>query len=147
MEKKESVLKVPILHRTVPYIYVKMNDTDEKYRISANYKYLNEHYNLKIGMIRDFSKINIKENNNQKETPWFVIYNKTIQVRHEQEWQNWEMGSGDNTLIVKRIIIPHDDGMSTIIIFYRRFKEEYNCSLFFSSDKFYSINELLDTGV
>ncbi len=149
---KEEVIQIPIMYRSVPYVYIKINDVDNKYRLSANYKYLNEHYNLRMNMIRDFNKIDIKEtinpitkeSTNQKETPWFVIYNNsTIVVRCEQEWQNWEMGSGNNTLNVKRIIIPQGDSISTIMIFYRRYFDEYNCSLFFSSNKFYNINELL----
>ena len=138
MEQKAITLKVPVLYRSVPYVYIKMNNIDNRYRLSGNYKYLNEHYGLKINMIRDFDKIEHSSNK------YFSIVDNSIDLFKKSDWQNWKMGEGDNTLLVQRMIINHEKENHTIIILTRNFKGDINSSIFFCSPSYYNINHFLE---
>ena len=128
-------LKIPIMHRTVPYVYIKMSLINDRYRLSANYKYLNEQYKLKMSFIRNFEDI---YNHNNK---YFEIIDNMITIKdhkNQTSSQSWEMGSGENTLKIIRIIYID----SSLIYLFREYKGVKNCSIFFSSTELSSINQI-----
>lgn len=141
-ENNDSLsLKIPILHRTVPYIYIKTSITCNSYRLSGNYKYLNEHYNLKINFIRDLDKIN----NDNKNNKYFILdNNNNINIKDGDKWQKWKIGSDtNNELHISRLIVDSALGASTIIILQRKYFEDINYSIFFSSTNYFNINSFL----
>lgn len=143
-ETDDINFKIPILHRTVPYVYVKMNNLNNRYRLSCNYKYLNEHYGLQINFIRDLTKIEYPVNT------FFKIIDNKIKLSDLSDLsdlknlekvvnQTWELGDENNSLKIVRLI--HDK--CTIIIFHRVFKEDENYSIFYASDSIPNINTFL----
>lgn len=58
-ETKEMNLniKIQLFHETDPFIYIQHDLNSKRYRISTNYEFLNNEYNLKIQFIRDFNNI------------------------------------------------------------------------------------------
>lgn len=135
---KTISLRVPVLFRSVPYVYIKMNSIDNRYRLSGNYKYLNEHYGLRMNMIRDFTKIDNHSNR------YFEIVSGIAYVKHESDWQNWKMGKDNNILTIQRRIVQHKDISNTIMILTRKYYDETNSSIFFCSNQHYDINQFLD---
>lgn len=143
IEQDDTIsIKIPILHRTIPYIYIKASTVCNSYRLSGNYKYLNEHYNLKINFIRDLTKISEWNWNNS----YFNINNDvSIGIKTKHDWQTWNLSHDThNSLSINRLIIKSDKGDSTIIILNRDYRGETNSSVFFSSNCYYNINQFLE---
>ncbi len=135
MENYESY-KVPISHRTSPYVYMRLSSIDHAYRLSGNYKYLNEHYNLKLNFIRDLDKVYDKNKDNEL----FIIEDNHIKIKEINKWQTYSFGTVDNALLVYRILL----GTDTIMVLHRKYKGEDDFSLFFSSTTLYNINQRLE---
>lgn len=127
-------IQIPLTTYNSPYIFVKINDIDDRYRISVNYKYLNENYNLKLKMIRNFDQI--KNTCNQ----YFKIVDNQIYFESDKQWV---LGTEKNSVIIDRRIITENNHKSTIIFFKRIYNDTVNQSLFFSSDYYNTINEFL----
>jgi hypothetical protein len=134
-------IKIPILHRTIPYVYIKASTVCNSYRLSGNYKYLNEHYNLKINFIRDLIKID----GNHWDNKYFSIDPfGNVTTKEKSLWQEWCLNAAqDNTLMIYRLIIKDEKGDSTLIILNREYKDEKNSSVFFASNCYYNINQFL----
>jgi hypothetical protein len=136
MENEYQSIKVPIMHRSVPYVYLKMSNDCNRYRLSANYKYLNENYNLKMNFIRDLEKI---YNNNNK---FFNIVDNKIIIKDRVQaakYQTWEVGDDFNKLNITRIIFE----ATTILILHRDYKGDINHSLFYASTDDIDLNIFL----
>ena len=140
-ESENINFKIPILHRTVPYVYVKMNNFNNRYRLSCNYRYLNEHYGLKINFIRDLTKLEKLENTFFKITDNTIKLNDLNMLKDLKKVvnQTWELGSDKNTLKIVRLI--HDK--CTMIIFHRIFENDENYSIFYASKTIPNINTFL----
>jgi len=142
MEKYESH-KVPISEGSAPFVYMRLALDDKSYRLSGNYKYLNDHYNLKLNFIRDLEKIYPENQTNTL----FKIENNMILIKDLLNWKKFEFGESDNTLNVYRLLLGED----SIMILHRNYLGDEDYSLFFSSTKLYNINqklkELKDKGV
>lgn len=126
-------LKIPIMHRNNPYIYIRINNNDDHYRISMNYKYLNEHYNLKLKFIRDFSKIDNHDNK------FFKIVDDIIYPKNIGYTQTITLGTDRNKCIIYRIIYEK----TSIMIFKRMYEDSpENYSIFFASENISNINDI-----
>lgn len=135
-----AVIKLPILHRSTPYVYVKMDLSSKSYRLSANYKYLNEQYNLKINFIRDFNKIDCVNNK------YFSVDTTddiSVLLKNSTEWQTWNMGDSVKGLLISRLIVTEGSDTNTIIVLKRFYDDDINYSLFFASTKYYTIDQFL----
>ncbi len=134
-----SVLKIPILHRTVPYIYVRMEHLTNRYRVSANYQYLNSNYGLKLSLIRDLEKIFNQDNK------YFKI--KDSQILKEtttDNWQDWNMIHEGNSLLISRLLVQRKDSLTSLIVLNRNFEDDKDSSIFFASDKYFTIDQFLE---
>jgi len=128
-------LKVPVLHRTAPFIFLKMNKYNKNYRLSANYKYLNSKYDLKMNFIRDLDKIHYPDNK------FFTIKENVIYLKKNNNIQEWLLKeSEDNTLYISKII--YDD--TSIMVLKRIFQDDINYSIFFGSLSYYNLNHFLE---
>ena len=134
MKNYES-FKVQISHKTSPYIYMRLSLDDRSYRLSGNYKYLNEHYNLKLNFIRDLGKVYDQNKDNEL----FIIDDDRIEIKEINKWQKYSFGTIDNSLLVYHILL----GTDTIMILHRNYKGDEDFSLFFSSNNLYNINQKL----
>jgi len=130
-----SSLKIPITYRSAPYVYIKINNNSKRYRLSCNYKYLNEHYGLKMKFIRDLDNIYYPINK------YFNIVDNEILINNDLDslYQTWDLGSDENTLKITRIL--NDDVV--FLILHRVYDGEYDYSIFYGSKKYNTINELL----
>lgn len=127
-------LKIPIMHQTCPYIYLRIGQDSNRYRISMNYKYLNEHYNLNLNFIRDLSKIHNHDN------IFFKIENNIIYPKNIGHTQTIKLGNNNNNkCIVHKIIYKK----TCIMVFERIFEDEVsNFSIFFASENINNINDI-----
>jgi len=140
INEKTFTTKVPIFNRSVPYIYIKMNDIDSKYRVSSNYKYLNEQYNLKINFIRDLDKISNKNNE------FFILDSSNIKPVGDFELIKCEINDTNYTNIYKTIItekVYNKTETTTLMIIERVYREDINYSVFFTSTLYYSLDEFI----
>ncbi len=136
-----KILKIPLNNNDTPHVFVKMNDIDNRYRISVNYQYLNEKYGLKMKMIRDLNKI-------EKENDYFQITNNVVKIKYKPiqptpPIQTWQLGRLDNTIDVQRMLIQKGGTLTTLLIFKRNYYDDINYSIFFSSNHYNTINEFL----
>ena len=133
--------KIQISYREVPYIYVKMSTINNSYRLSANYKYLNEQYNLKINFLRNLDTLFNNE--------IFIIKDQGIHLNKKfmDMSQSWRIQDNElNNLNVTRLIL-NDKYENSIIILKRDYFGDINYSLFFCSTFYHSLAEFLkDTG-
>ena len=136
-------VKVQITKNALPYIYLKISDDSNRYRLSANYRYINEHYNFKMNFIRNLD--NIFPQNNKI----FTIQDNKINISSDidkiveeeiEEIEEIVVGKGLNTLNIIKIII----GCTSIILFKRIYHDDENHSLFFASTKYNTINQFLE---
>lgn len=130
-------LKIPIQNRSAPYIFCRISDSTHNYRISCNYEYLNTTYNLKINFYR-----NLKEINKNK---FITIYQNDIKLNDFDKWQHWTLEvDKDNYIYISRLVVNESASCNSIVVFRRFFHMDYNCSVFFSSDKYHNINQFIE---
>ena len=143
IEQDDTIsIKIPILHRTIPYVYIKASTVCNSYRLSGNYKYLNEHYQLKINFIRDLHKV---EKYHWANKYFNIDNNCNIEIDLNSNWQTWNLSdTPNNILTINRLIVKDALGDSTIIVLNRNYNSDLNSSLFFASSEYFSINQFLD---
>ena len=131
-------LKIPIQNRSTPYIFCRISDSTHNYRVSCNYEYLNTTYNLKINFYRN---LDISKNK------FFTLTkDKDIELTNYNDWQHWSLThDSSNYIDISRLVIVEKDSCNSIIVFKRIFEEEYNCSVFFCSDKYFNIQQFIES--
>jgi hypothetical protein len=152
MENIENNLniRIQLFREPNPFIYIQHDLGSKRYRVSTNYKYLNEEYKLKIQFIRNFSALDIKYKNSlieilshsgQNFSVFFKCTNfEEIEFKHDTE-------TGSSSLKLFKFIDGNksNDDRTSIIIFNKRFCSESSYSLFFASEKFNNLDEFLIT--
>ncbi len=141
-------IRIQLFREPNPFIYIQHDLSSKRYRVSTNYKYLNEEYKLKIQFIRNFSALDIKHENSLIEilshsslnfSVFFKCTNfEELEFKHENEY-------GTSSLKLFKFIDGSKEcnNRTSIIIFNKRYLAETSYSLFFTSEKFNNIDEFL----
>ncbi len=130
--------KIGLLSRTSPFIFLKLDKISDRYRISANYKYLNTTFNLKINYIRDLGKIQNSVNG------LFTIQESGIQDISDVFKRFKVKVENNNYCIVYKHLEEDDDTKNSILIFERYHNGTINYSVLFVSTEFFNIDQYLD---
>lgn len=144
-------IRIQLFREPNPFIYIQHDLNSKRYRVSTNYKYLNEEYKLKIQFIRNFSALDIKYRNSLieilshpgKDFKDYSVFFKCTDFE-ELEFKN-ENTYGSSSLKLFKFIVgsKNSNNRTSIIIFNKRYLTESSYSLFFSSEKFNNLDEFL----
>lgn len=137
-----------------PFYIIKMNKSNNLYRVSLNYEHINKLYGLRINFIRNLEKVSNRSNklfkiSNDKISinPDFKLLNNLYKIEKDETFiKNFE-DKINNCKIIKYIFIDkyNSNNVSSIFILKREYKADCNYSILFSSTSFYSIDDFLLT--
>jgi len=122
-----NIFRVPI-QNTNPYFFIRNHLDTKNYRISISFDYLNKNFGINIGIIRDFSKINLSN----KRLQFFLL-----------DFESVEKIINDDNII--NIAYYQDPNYPKTIIFKitKIFKRDMSETLVFFSKDFSNINKYL----
>jgi len=127
--------KIKLFDTPLPFVYVKISSISNRYRISANYEFLNTKYNLKINYIRKLSKIDQNE--------LFYVDNNLINFMDDsiELFETFDLSDKVNTNYIEVYKYIDPVHKNTIIYFFKRvFNNDVSSSVLFVSDIFFNLN-------
>jgi hypothetical protein len=159
MENNNLNIRIQLFHEPNPFIYIQHDLESKRYRVSTNYQYLNTEYNLKIQFLRNFNQYHSDEliNNplievlkhpgkNTNELTYSIYF----KFKQYQELEFKNITGTDNDLISNNLKIfkyiygtIEESNRTSVIIFNKKFGNDSNYSLLFTSEKFINIIEFL----
>jgi hypothetical protein len=139
-------IKIQLFKEPNPFIFIQNDLYSKRYRISTNYKYLNEQYGLKIQFLRDFNKIeNLPKNSLFKVGGGYSMNSIYFTTREYQDLEFRHEPIADTKTGFK---VSHynygslKNGDRTVLFIFNKDYEEMgetdtNYSLFFASEKYF----------
>ena len=153
----QLIIKVPLMlqsDKDEPFYIIKMNKSNNLYRVSLNYEHINKLYGLRINFIRNLEKVSNRSNklfkiSNDKISinPDFKLLNNLYKIEKDEAFiKNFEDKINCCKIIKYSFIDKYDsNGVTTIFIIKRDYENDCNFSILFSSVKFYNIDDFLAT--
>ena len=120
-----------------PHFFIKLDNTEKRYRISASFKYLNENWGLKINIIRDMNKI-----------PKSSLITKTADNLSFDSEIASDLGleldrrTDIQDLVIERIFDANSE--TVVFIISRTYDSDRNTALVFFSKNFWNVEEFFN---
>lgn len=141
-------IKIQLFKEPNPFIFIQNDLYSKRYRISTNYKYLNEQYGLKIQFLRDFNKIeSLPRNSLFKVVRGSANYSDSMYFT-TREYQDLEFKHepiADTKTCFKVSYYNYgslkNSDRTVLFVFHKVYEEigetDTNYSLFFASEKYF----------